>query len=743
MTPEQIKARLRNTARRHILDALDERGLVRGMRLEFPRPGACELKSFEEASASGGEVLIESLFTAISPGTERAIYLKLENVNEPYPHAPGYSQVGRVLRAGYGASVQEGQIVSSRGSHGSVFLSPSSRVLPVPDGVLPEHAALTQLAFISMQGVRKAAIVPGERVLVLGAGIIGQLAAQLAQIAGGEVTLAARSPQRLEVARACGIETVTTKPSEGQAEVIIDATGHPDAINGALKAAAPGARLILLGSSRGMSQNVDLALWQERAVTTIGAHTNTVPQGDNAPRAWTWARECSTFLELLAQKRLNVAPLITRFASPDEAAQVYADLARPDDKSVTVLFDWTKPGPWNIVVETVSPVRLARKALARATGQSKALAPALLPRPANGKLLRFGLIGCGEIAVENAQAIRATQNATITWAADLNLDLARGLAAATQARVTNDIAQMLAADDVDAVLICTPHHLHAPFAIQAAKAGKHVVVEKPMATNVADCDAMIKAARENGVQISVCYCQRFDPRVQRAAKLIREGALGEILGTQIMFGQYRGPDYWQGGLTGRTASDWRTRYETAGGGVLIMNSCHILDFMGFLVGSEVKEVAACGATLVQPTEVEDTISLSYRYASGAIGSMQATTTLSGPFLYEQRLWGRDGQMIVAPELKFWSKRTVSGYEAGQWHTIKRLAKAAERRQFFEKFAAAIQEDKPLPITGEEARSVQATIEAAYAAINPDRFNNEALAPSAATTSAATTSVATT
>jgi D-arabinose 1-dehydrogenase-like Zn-dependent alcohol dehydrogenase len=309
--------------------------------------------------------------------------------------------------------------------------------------------------------------VPGEKVLILGAGLIGQLAAQLAQIASGEVTIAARSEERLQVAHACGIQNTTTQPPDDFFNVVIDATGHPAAINGALRACAKGARLILLGSSRGLSEGVDLTAWSQREIEVIGAHTHTVPQGDASPRAWTWKRECEIFLEFLAQKRLIIEPLITRVASPAEGPQVYADLARPDDKSVAVLFDWTRPGAWRAHVQT-------------------------------------GIIGCGEIAVENAQAIRATQNATITWAGDLNLDLARGLAAATGARVTDNIEQLLGADDVDAVLICTPHHLHAPLAIQAAKAGKHVVVEKPMATSVADCDAMIEAARENDVRRAWC-----------------------------------------------------------------------------------------------------------------------------------------------------------------------------------------------------------------------------------------------
>jgi predicted dehydrogenase len=328
-------------------------------------------------------------------------------------------------------------------------------------------------------------------------------------------------------------------------------------------------------------------------------------------------------------------------------------------------------------------------------------------------VLRFGLIGCGEIAVDSATALRAASNATITFAADPNVDLARSLAAGTDARYTARVDELLASKDVDAVLISTPHHLHAPLAIQAAEAGKHVVVEKPMATTLPDCDRMVEAAKSAGIRLSVCYCQRYDPRVQRARELLERGLLGDVRGTRIAFGQYRGPEYWQGGLTGRAVSDWRSRHDTAGGGVLIMNACHILDYMVWLVRSPVIEVTAVTANLSGFGEVEDTVSMSYRYASGAIGTLDATTGLIGPDTYEQNIRGAEGQLVVAPVLRFWSQRTVDGYEAGRWHTVRNLPLQAERRQFFEAFAAAVLDDGAVPVSPAAARAVQATIEAAY------------------------------
>jgi 2-desacetyl-2-hydroxyethyl bacteriochlorophyllide A dehydrogenase len=721
-----LKQRGRAALRRHLLDALDCRGLVVGTRVEFPAPGRCELRTFEEAGPGPGELLVETLATVVSAGTERANYLRLETVAIDYPHVPGYSHVGRVVIAGGGCRLQPGQIVATSAAHASLALAAEAGVLAVPHAVPPDHAAFVSIGAISLQGVRKAAILPGERVLVLGCGVIGQLAAQFARIAGGDVVVAATSTERLAVAAACGFrETIDVRAarerlSSLRADVVIDASGHPQAILDAAEGARPGARLVLLGSSRGVTRGIDLAGWQRKELTLIGAHVLTLPAADESPGAWTWKRERETVLELLSQGRLLVEPLVTRRASPGEAARVYADLARPEDRSVAVVFDWTQPGPWRARVERPSPLRAMGSTARRMLGRPSVIGVEGSQPRRDGRVLRFGLIGCGEIAVENAAALRDAANTTISFAADLEPEAARSLAAATQARFTTRVEDLLASPDVDAVLISTPHHLHASFAVQAARAGKHVVVEKPMATSVADCDRMIAAAQAAGVALSVCYVQRFNAAAQKAKALIDAGLLGQPLGSRIVFGQWRGPDYWTKGLTGRTTGDWRARRETAGGGVLIMNACHLLDYVAWLVGSEIREVTACLATLRQAVEVEDSISMSYRYACGALGTLEATTTLVGPHAHEQAIRGEHGQLVIGPDLRFWSTRTVEGYESGRWHVMKELPRVPERRRFFEAFADAVLDGTPPPVPAAEARAIQAAIEAAYAAADSGR-----------------------
>jgi 2-desacetyl-2-hydroxyethyl bacteriochlorophyllide A dehydrogenase len=722
-----LKQRGRAALRRHVLDALDCRGLVVGTRIEFPSPRRCELRTFEEAGPGPGELLVETQCTVVSAGTERANYLRLETVAVDYPHVPGYSHVGQIVGGGGGCRLQPGQIVATSAAHASLALVPEARALAVPEGVAPEQAAFVSIGAISLQGVRKAEIVPGEKVLVLGCGVIGQFAAQLARVAGGVVVVAATSAERLAVSQACGFSNGINVRADRerllslQADVVIDASGHPQAILDAVAGARPGGRLVLLGSSRGVTRNIDLDAWQRKDLTLIGAHVATLPAADESPGARTWRRESETVLELLSQDRLVLEPLVTRRASPGDAARVYADLAQPQDRSVAVVFDWTQPGPWRARIEKPSPLRTIGSTARQLLGRPSVTSEVASQSRRDGRVLRFGLIGCGEIAVENAVALRAAVNATITYTADLELDAARGLAAATAARFTNRVEELLASPDVDAVLISTPHHLHATFAVQAAQARKHVVVEKPMATSVGDCDRMIAAAAAAGVRLSVCYVQRFNAVAERAKALIDAGLLGQPMGSRIVFGQWRSPDYWTKGLTGRSTGDWRARRETAGGGVLIMNACHLLDCVSWLVGSEIREVTACMATLGQAVEVEDSISMSYRYACGALGTLEATTTLIGPHAHEQTIRGEHGQLVIGPDLRFWSTRTVEGYESGRWHTVKRLRRIPERHRFFEAFADAVLDGTPAPVLAHEARAVQAAIEAAYSAVASRRI----------------------
>jgi predicted dehydrogenase len=191
------------------------------------------------------------------------------------------------------------------------------------------------------------------------------------------------------------------------------------------------------------------------------------------------------------------------------------------------------------------------------------------------------------------------------------------LAAAHDARAVADLDALLAVPDVEAVIVCTPHPLHARQAIAAARAGRHVVVEKPMAIRVDDAVAMIEAAESAGVLLSVMSQRRWYPAVVRVKEAIEAGRIGAPgLATVDVLG-WRGEDYY-------AMDPWRGTVEGEGGGVLVNQAVHQLDLACWLLGPAV-EVDGWTANLNHPRiEVEDTAVAIARFARGAL----ATITLS-------------------------------------------------------------------------------------------------------------------
>lgn len=196
-------------------------------------------------------------------------------------------------------------------------------------------------------------------------------------------------------------------------------------------------------------------------------------------------------------------------------------------------------------------------------------------------------------------------------------------AAAQQFGVANfsaDWQEAVQRPDIDAVDILTPNASHAPIAIAAARAGKHVLVEKPMATTLAEAEAVVAAARDAGVILMPAMNQRFSPQYEAARDLLAGGRLGRLTLLRGLF-SHAGPE----GSWGAT-SDWFWDPEQAGGGALIDLGIHMIDLLRWLSGLRVVEVMAMTATLEKPIVADDTAVVLLRFDSGALGFLQASWT---------------------------------------------------------------------------------------------------------------------
>jgi 2-desacetyl-2-hydroxyethyl bacteriochlorophyllide A dehydrogenase len=299
-------------------------------------------------------LLIRSQRTLISPGTERAFFLGLPNTPGQYPHYPGYSNIGQVVAVGDGVTGwTPGMGVANTAGHAAYVVTSAATSLALPDGLAAEDAVFFNLTAIAMQAVRKARIELGEPVAVIGAGLIGLMALQLARLNGGLPVLSADTDEgRLAFARLVHAdatvrvdENVVDKVAglcEGEgAAVVIEATGHPEAILTAFALARPGGRVVLLGSTRGETEQVNFYRdVHKKGLTVIGAHNSARPKVDSYPGWWVAQDDGHVALKLLASGRLAVRPLVTHSFSWQKAPQAYERLKQWDTSTLGMILDW-------------------------------------------------------------------------------------------------------------------------------------------------------------------------------------------------------------------------------------------------------------------------------------------------------------------------------------------------------------------------------------------------------------------
>jgi UDP-N-acetyl-2-amino-2-deoxyglucuronate dehydrogenase len=342
---------------------------------------------------------------------------------------------------------------------------------------------------------------------------------------------------------------------------------------------------------------------------------------------------------------------------------------------------------------------------------------------------RVGIVGCGKVAGIHAAALAALPDAELVAACDIDAGRAGAFSAKHGGRAFADLPAMLRDGRPEVVVIGTPHPLHAETAIRAAEAGVHVLVEKPLAAALADCDAMIAAAQKAGVRLGVLSQRRFYEPVGRMKAAIDAGKIGRpALGVFIQY-SWRDAAYY-------TSDPWRGKWDTEGGGVLVNQSPHQFDILLWLMGPAA-EVSGSWANLNHPTvEVDDTAVATIRFRNGGLGSI-VTSLSQKPGIYTKvHIHGTSGasvgvetdrgatfiagvsQIAEPPLTDLW---TIPGEE-------ERLAEfQAEDRAAFGRvdatthyhalqiadFLGAVRENRPPLVTAEDGRAVVELFSAIY------------------------------
>ncbi len=225
-----------------------------------------------------------------------------------------------------------------------------------------------------------------------------------------------------------------------------------------------------------------------------------------------------------------------------------------------------------------------------------------------------GIIGCGKGAHLHAQALLSLPQAQFKGVYSRNPMTAKAFAQQYGVGAYPTIEEMAAVGGIEAVVICTPHPAHAEVAVRACQAGMHILVEKPLAASLQDCDAMLLAAKQHGVTVGTVSQRRFYPAALRVRQAIEQGKIGKpILGTVTMLG-WRDEAYYR-------SDPWRGSWRGEGGGVLVNQAAHQIDLLQWYMGP-VDEVFGFWANLNHAyIEVEDTAVAVIRFRNGALGNI--------------------------------------------------------------------------------------------------------------------------
>lgn len=329
-----------------------------GHYIVFESPGNAVLKPFEVPEPQVGQVLLENHYTVVSAGTERANLLNMPNTSGDFPKCPGYCGMGRVIAVGNGvdnARVGDRALAVFSGHRSHALQSAADLTLVKDDRIESLDAAFVVIAAMGLQGVRKLRLELGESVMVIGLGLLGMFATQLAAMNGAiPVIVSDYDQKRRDLALALGADYALA-PDEDDlpervrdltcgkgADAIVEVTGAAIALQQALTCIARRGRISLLGCTRVSDAPIDFYKYVHLpGVSLIGAHTFVRPREDSSPGYWTTKDDYRTLLMLVAAGRLAVRPMVSEIVSPEQAPAIYTRLAEDAHPPLGVVFDWS------------------------------------------------------------------------------------------------------------------------------------------------------------------------------------------------------------------------------------------------------------------------------------------------------------------------------------------------------------------------------------------------------------------
>lgn len=554
----------------------------------------------------------------------------------------GYSAAGGVVAVGAGVNeFHVGDRVAVAGAqcayHAELLCIPRNLAVHVPTDVPLDAASTVALGAIALQGVRRAEPTLGENVAVIGLGILGQLTCQLLRANGCRVLALDIESARVDLAVELGADVglpANSEPVESviratngvgvDAVIVTAATPSNSVMSQAFRMSRSRGRVVLVGDvgldlQRGEMYAKELDFRVSCSYGPGRYDQQFEGEGLDYPIAhvrWTETRNMAEYLRLVANGLVHLERLLGQRVPLDQATKAYAELGTGKSRVTISLFEYLG-------------------------GDTRAESKVMLTRSVSGKVkngrLRLAIIGAGSFVKSTHMPILRNLQGEVAIRAVVSRSghNAKALAAQCGAEyASSDIESVLADDAIDAVLIATRHHMHAELTRRALAAGKHVLVEKPLALNqgeLAELAAQCKS-NPNGPCLLTGHNRRFSPHARHLAKVLA-GRSGPLMINYRMNAGYIPSDHWVHG--------------PEGGGRNIGEACHIYDLMLALTNSYAVRVEAVAAgPSTDYYRADDNFVAALRFADGSVGSLTYTALGSVRHPKEQMEVYCDGQVYV-------------------------------------------------------------------------------------------------
>lgn len=596
-------------------------------------------------SISNGMVLVQNDFSLISAGTERGtvkvaqsnllgkakqrpdlVAQVIQNIKKEGLSATinkvrtkldslkalGYSTAGRVVASMDTNGVfKPGDRVACAGqdyaSHAEIVAIPQNLVAKIPDNVSSEEAAFTTLGAIALQGVRQADPTLGEKICVIGLGLLGQITCQLLKANGCAVFGIDLSPGMVALAKETAAEEALTRNDpnlmaacenftngHGFDTIIITAAAPSnDPIELSAELARKKGKVVMVGAVK-MDIPRDPHFYRKELELKMSCSygpgrydVNYEENGNDYPFAyvrWTEQRNMETFLDLLSRKAIDIKPLMTHVFDIAEAEKAYdIVLGKVKEKHIGILLKYPQEEG-----RAISMVQVSNS-----------------PK----EKINVGFIGAGSFAqsylIPNAKSFGASLDGVVT---------SRGISSKNVAEkfgfnfCSSDAADVLGNDQINTIFIATPHSTHADLTIKALEAGKSVFVEKPLAMNEEELQQVIAAQAKSKQSVMVGFNRRFAPVSEEIKEIFKNANEPLVVNIRVNAGLIP-KEHW-------------IQQKEIGGGRIIGEVCHFIDLMQYFTGADpVKVYADCIDTANDLITPEDNLAVTVKFSDGSVGNL--------------------------------------------------------------------------------------------------------------------------